>query len=265
MKKAVIFFTIAVLSAILLFGACSKSTKPAKTQGADNDPNYQLAQTFVGEFVDSLSAFAVDGFSYTDFDGTKALDVSSDSASINYDADTKWWVVYVHHDSTYLDLTAMDSVRFEEGDSCTMFPDSLSTTGIDYRGAFSVYAGGDTFYLDADFVNRLHITGIQSEQVVFNGLSSADISYQFGVDGSLEYTYSATGNSVTFNRSDLETEPHPHPIDGNIAMALMVHAVTPQGSADVNWTIDITFYIDHYHVHFESGDNYWDWDGTYIG
>jgi hypothetical protein len=44
MKKAVTFFTIAVLSAILFFGACSKSTKPAKTQGADNDPNYQLAQ-----------------------------------------------------------------------------------------------------------------------------------------------------------------------------------------------------------------------------
>jgi hypothetical protein len=154
----------------------------------------------------------------------------------------------------------MDSVRFEEGDSCTMFPDSLSTTGIDYRGAFSVSLGSDTLYLDADFVNHLHITGIQSEQVFFNGLSTADIAFP-----TAEFSYSASDNNVTFNRVDLEMEPHPHPVDGSISMALMVHAVTPQGSAEVNWTIDITFYMDHYHVHFESGNNYWDWDGTYIG
>jgi hypothetical protein len=265
MKKALPFIVFAILGAVLLIGGCSDSTKPAKTPGSENDASYQTAQAFAKEFVDSLPLFASDGFSYMDFDGTKIANVLSDSASINYDGATKWWVIYFHHDSTYANLTARDSVRFEQGDSCTMFPDSLNTTGIDYRATLDISLGGDTVNVSADFGNGMHITGIQSEQVNFDGPSSAAILTQLGVNSSIECVYSAALNNVVFNCIDLETEIHPHPVDGTIAMAMMVHTVAPQGSAEVNWTIDITFYADHYHVHFESGDNYWDWDGTYIG
>jgi hypothetical protein len=263
MKKALLFMVIAILGAVVIFGACSKSTKPDLTQGSDDDPAYQVAQALAREFVDSLSLFAVDGFSYLGFDGTKALDVLSDSASINYDANTKWWVVYVHHDSTYLDLTARDSVRFEEGDTCTMFPDSLHTTGIDYRASLDLFAGDDTLNISADLGNRLHITGIQSEQVFFNGLTTGDLGRQLGNNNSFHCVYSGSENNVTFNRFDLENGPNPHPVAGNMGLAMMVHTVVPQGSTEINWTIDITFYMDHYHVHFESGNNYWDWDGPY--
>jgi hypothetical protein len=265
MKKASLLIPVAALSVIMLLGACSsdKNTNPAKTPGSENDVDYQTAQALAREIVDSLPIFAVDGYSYMNFDSIEYPKILSDTGYVDFDSTTKWWVFYFHHDSTYSNLTAMDSVRFEEGDSCTIFPDSLHTTGIDYRGTLELSVGSDTVNVGADLGNRLHITGIQAEQIIFNGLATGDLSWQLGLNRSIQCTYSGTETNVTFNRFDLENGPNPHPVDGSISMSMAVNQVAPQGSSQVSWTLDITFYMDHYHIHFESGDNYWDWDGPY--
>jgi hypothetical protein len=100
--------------------------------------------------------------------------------------------------------------------------------------------------------------------VVFNGGNSADVSvlhppYTYGQN------YDGAMTNVTFNRADLENEPNPHPLSGAIALSMLLESSSPQGSSSVNWNIGITFYVDHYHIHFESGDNYWDLDVQYGG
>ncbi len=262
MRKALILILAATMCSILVFGSCS-SDKKTPTEGSPNDQSYLEAQAFARGFVDSLSVYTLEGFSYMNFDGTRALKFMSDSSSLNFDGSTFWWVIYASHDTTGISITARDSVRFEEGDHYTMLPDSLLTTGIDCRTSLVLNMQGDSTILAADIGRTFHATGIQSPQVVFNGSDAADISGSFGSVESILYSYSASETDVTFNRVDLDESPRPHPIAGAIAMALTIHAVSPEGTINANWTIDITFFMDHYHIHFVSGDNFWDWDGPY--
>ncbi len=262
MRKALSFITTAALCSIFIFGGCS-SDKVGPKEGSPNDAAYLEAQSFARGFVDSLSVYTLEGYSYMNFTGTRPLNFMSDSSSLNFDGSTFWWVVYASYDTTGINIVARDSVRFEEGDHFTMLPDSLLTTGLDLRTSLGLNLVADSTIFAAQLSRTFNASGIQSAQVVFNGSDAANISRQVGSAESFLYTYSTSETDVTFNHADLDGNPSPHPIAGTIAMALAIHSVRPQGTINANWTIDITFFTDHYHIHFVSGDNFWDWDGPY--
>jgi hypothetical protein len=200
-----------------------------------------------------------------DYDFQGPLAATSDSTSIIYHESSGWWAIYFHHDdSTSFDVTYTDSVRFTGPDGYQQFPDSASTEGIEYRAHLSSGLVGDSATLSGDYRQNLAITGLQADQVVFTGLSSADMILQNPQsDYSQDIDASLTG--VTFNRSDLEIVDGPYPVTGGLTFSMLLNADTPQGSASLDWDVNVTFFIDHYHVRFESGDNYWEWDEPYGG
>jgi hypothetical protein len=262
MRKAL--FIILTLGSLMSMLACSSDKNQVKTEGDPNDPSYVLARGYTTAYVDSLSSFVADGYSYMSFDGTRPQKTLGDSVDIHFDDSNFWWEIYAHHDSTGFNVTFRDSVRFEEGDGYQILPDSQTTTGLEYRASADVSLSDDSTDIGGVLAENFHAGGIQSEQVVFNGGNSADVSvlhppYTYGQN------YDGAMTNVTFNRADLENEPNPHPLSGAIALSMLLESSSPQGSSSVNWNIGITFYVDHYHIHFESGDNYWDLDVQYGG
>jgi hypothetical protein len=266
MKKALMVSGTLVIGILILLSACSsdKNTSPAKTKGSDNDPAYIQAQSLARAYVDSISAFAADGFSYMNFDGTGPLKVASDSACIRFDSTSHWWIIYAHDDTTDVNFTYIDSVRFEEGSGHQQLPDSLTTTGIEYRTSTDFDLTADSAAIGGIFAENFHVTGIQAEQVVFNGLSTAEIALTIN-QGSYGQTYNSSMTDITFSRADLEIENNVHPLSGAMTMAMTIHSQSQQGASNMAWNINVTFFPDHYSIHFESGDNYWDWDGPYGG
>jgi hypothetical protein len=253
----------------LIFSACSddKNANPPLTEGDPNDPNYIQAQLAAEAFVAIMTEQTSNGFGYLSWDGSPMPPKTAyDSSSAIYYESTGWWVIYWHSDDTTgSDLTYMDSVRFRgpEG-QYQMFPDSLTTEDLEYRRDFSLDIVTDTSSLLTDISDNLQINDIQTDQVVLHGNTGADIVSDYPqIDLTLNYDAALT--SVTFNRYDLENEPEPHPVSGSVALALHVLSVTPQGSGSGDWAITVTFFVDHYHARFESGGNYWEWDGQYGG
>jgi hypothetical protein len=265
MKKHLLPCLVAVFALMSIFLGCSDNdSNPPLIEGDYNDPAYIQAQGLAEIYVDSLAAFALDGFSYMEFDGTGPMKVASDSVDIRYNDSSSWWTVYAHYDTTDLNMTFLDSVRFEEGSEYRQWPDSLTTTGIGYHALASFDLAADSATFAGDFSQNMAIDGIQSDLVAFTGGSSADIEIQ---TNTVDYWQSYDGSilNVTFNRSDLEVLEDPHPISGGLDVTMLVVATTDQGSSSVSWHAIVTFYIDRYHVRLESGGNYWEWEGPYGG
>ena len=266
MKKPFVFLSLVLFGAATLFSACSdKNTNPAKTEGDYNDSAFQSAQIYAETFVETSAETAVDGFSYLEYDFISPPKVASDSTSVIYNGSSGWGAIYFHQDDTLgNDLTYTDSVRFHGPDGYQMYPDSLTTEALEYHARLSSDLVGDTSSLIGDFWQNLDIVGIQSELVVFNGSSSADLILQ-NPNSHYDQDYDAALIDITFNHSDLEFEADPHPISGSLNFSMLINWQVPQGSGSNNWAVTATFYLDHYHVRFESGDYYWEWDVQYGG
>jgi len=266
-KKSILFLSLVLFGMAIMFSGCSddKKTNPAKTEGNYSDPTFQSAQGYAETFVETCADTAVHGFSYLEYDFNNPLKVAGDSTSVIYNASSGWWAIYFHHDDTLgNDLTYTDSVRFEGPDGYQMLPDSTTTEGLEYHARLSSDLISDSISLAGDFWQNLAISGIQSELVVFNGSSSADMILQ-NPSSHYDRDYDASLTDITFNHSDLEIDPDPHPISGNLNFSMLINWQVPQGSGSSNWAVAATFYLDHYHIRFESGDYYWEWDVQYGG
>lgn len=267
MKKAIFIVGIMLLGITLVFSACSKDKKinSIKIEGDYNNPQFREAQDLTEGFIDTMLTGANDGFSYVNFDGgTRIFGPTSDSIAISFDDSTYWWTIFIMSDTTTASLTILDSVRFEDANGYQRLPDSTTTTAIDYRQFAGFSLIGDSLDLNAVFERNFHLSGIQAEQVVFNMGSTANIVLTAG-QSSYQRVYGGHANALTFLRSDLENEPRPHPQSGEIGVTMNIQTETPDGSASVSWVVTVTFFVDHYHVYVESGDNFWEWDVQYPG
>jgi hypothetical protein len=267
MKRQITTLFLAFAAILAVFTACSddNSTNPAKTAGDPNDSQYVQAQIYTEQFVGTLADQAANGFDYMDWDGNRLANAASDSFSNFYDGESGWWVFYFHtDDSVSYDMTYTDSVKFEGPDGHQMYPDSATTESIDYRQSLNSDFYSDSTSLESEYLQNLVISGIQSELVNFNGASSSDLNTT-GPRDTLTINYDATLNNITYDPVELDTSDDPHPQSGGMTLNMVIYAGGPQGSASVSWYVEITFFIDHLHAHFESGDNYWDWDEQYDG
>lgn len=266
MKRGLKLFGLILIGAMLAFIACSdNSTDSDLTEGDPEDPNFLMAQGLVEGFVDSTFSYMMFASEYLYFEGGGLWQATNDSMHAIFDAETCWWELYVSYDDTTgFGFTLIDSVKFQDVAGCQQFPDSTTTTQIEYRAYADVFASADSGSIDATLIESLLMTGIQSDLVVINSSGSADIGMNYG-QISYIVAYEAAVTDVTFYRDDLMGDGEVYPVSGSMALAMSVDTTTPNGSASISWTADITFYEDHYHVRAESGDNYWEWDVYYTG
>jgi hypothetical protein len=262
MKIRIALFAAALVTLILV-GACSdKSTEPAMTEGDPNSSEFVMARNYTEAFVDSIFNDVDMAMGFLTFDGSTPMRVSDDTVYIVFDESTCWWEIYASYDSGATYLIFVDSVRFADANGCQQFPDSLTTTELEFRADFDIHLAGDSGSISSDASRNLLVTGIQSDQVVFNGDEGNLLGLVMG-QSSLTVDYDGSLTDLTFWSDDLRGNENPHPISGTLAMSMTITSVTPNGSAIVDWSIVITFGPDGYHARAESGNNYWEWDGVY--
>ncbi len=266
MKKGVKLLILLLLGTFVTFIACSdNSTDSDLTEGDPDDPDFIQAKGLADAYVDTLFSSFEMVFGYMSFDGSEPLSAVGDSLNINYDLETCWWEIYASYDDTTgFGFTFVDSVKFQDVAGCQQFPDSTTTTQIEYRAYANIFASADSGSIDAVLIESMLMTGIQSDLVVINASGSADIGMDYG-QISYDIDYDGTVTDLRFIRDDLIGDNEAYPLSGSMALAMNVDTTTPNGSASVSWTMDITFYEDYYHVRAESGDNYWEWDVYYTG
>ena len=265
MKKGVKLLILLLLGTFVTFVACSdNSTDSNLTEGDPDDPNFIQAKSLAEAYVDTLFGSFEMVFGYMSFDGSGPLSAVGDSFNINYDQETCWWEIYAGFDSTGFSFVFVDSVRFDDGTGCQMLPDSLTTTQIEYRAYLDLSAYADSGSLIVDAEENALVTGLQSDIVVLNASNSTFMDMDIGFLA-MTVDYDGTITDLTFSRADLEGEAEVYPLSGSAAVAMTIEGSTDEGSGSGSWTVDVTFYEDHYHARAESGDNYWEWDVYYTG
>jgi hypothetical protein len=251
------------LIAFAAFISCSNGTDSNKTEGDPEDPNFQMAQGFIEGFVDSTFNAARYGTSYLTFDGNGPLNVTEDTMYVVFDEMTCWWEIYVSYsDTTGLSYTFIDSVKFQDASGCQQFPDTATTTEIEYRAYADAGLIADSISMTAILSQNMLITGIQGDYVVVNTSGSEDLDMTYG-QADYAVDFDGTVIDLTFLRDDVVEGVQAYPLSGTMFLSMTVSTVWPNGSSNMSWTADITFYEDHYHVYAVSGDNYWEWDVYY--
>ncbi len=267
MKKGILLLSMVLIGAFLAFIACSdNATDSDLTEGNPDDPNFVQAQGLAEAYVDTLFESFDIVFGYMSFEGDGPLKTTGDSLNINYDQETCWWQIYISSDistdTTDYSLIFIDSVRFSDETACQMFPDSLTTTQIEYRAYLDLSVIADSGSIIVDSYQNALVTGIQSDLVVLNASNSTYMDMDLGFLA-LTVDYDGTITDLTFNHADLEGEAEVHPLSGSASVAMAIEGSTNEGSGAQSWSVDVTFYEDHYHARAESGHNYWEWDVYY--
>jgi hypothetical protein len=261
-KRLFPFFVAVLLGGVLFLGCSDDGTNSNLTEGDQNDPDFIQAQELANTYVDSMFVSFDQVFGYMTFDGTEPLDATADSVNINYDTETCWWEIYVSSDTTDFSMLFIDSVKFDDGTGCQMFPDSLTTTQIEYRAFFDISTMADSGSLSLTAHENVLVEGIQADHVVINASNTTFMDLVLGVY-SISANYEASITDLTFNRADFDTEGPVYPLSGSAAVAMVVQGSYDQGGGARSWVVYVTFYEDHYHARAESGDNYWEWDVYY--
>jgi hypothetical protein len=184
---------------------------------------------------------------------------------ITFDEVTCWWHLYLDlsSDTTNSSLLFVDSLKFQDSEGCQQFPDSLTTTSIEYRAFLdiSIVADSGTFIGTAN--ENLLLEGIQEDTCVLIATAESNLEvtsslYEFA------YDYSGVLDDIKFLTLDLMYEENPRPVAGTMYLNLTVYGSNQQGSGNWTWSVIITFNEGGYHARAESGENYWEWDVTYV-
>jgi hypothetical protein len=269
--KKLLLIALAMTVAISMFGCGDDSNSPkTKTPGDNNDQNFRAIQSQISEellpgMLESLNS----GISLLDFDGGPIMK-TNDTSYYDFNNDSYWWR-YVDQaeeegEGYYYNYAEIDSFRFEEGSQFQQYPDSGTTTGMDTRQHFDnvSYQTGDSNETHVDVL--YHYTGLAGDIMTIAGTS--DINYSFAMDSlSLAYEFGGNFSNVTIPIANVDPDSNSnHPTGGGMGMTIHYESQSlnpnyPDGTFD--WSLNLTFSETGYHARVESGDNYWEWDGTW--
>ncbi len=261
MKNHLRNFGMFALSFAFIALACSdNATDNNLTEGEPNDPSFLAAQDISDGFVDSLFITTGTAFGFIDFDGTAPMNAPADTFLVVFDSSSCWWSLNWSIDTT---IIFSDSVKFQDANGCQQFPDSLTTTEIEYRAYLDINIVSDSGSITATASNNLALAGIQEDTTIINATTAMEADYNHPIY-QLAYNYSGTLNDIGFLTSELREENEPKPLSGTLTLALTIFGTSPDGSGGVNWSVTITFNPNGYHGRAESGGNFWEWDVSYI-
>ncbi len=264
MSKFLRIFGALAVAFIFAICACSdNATDTPLTEGDPNDPNYQSAQEMTNLYIDSLFDISGATFNFLNFDGSAPMNATADSLAIVFDQQSCWWSIYVSFDSTSGSMLMIDSLKFQDVDGCQQFPDSATTTEIENRAFFDLTVVADSGSMAISARENVLLQGIQGDTVVINATSDRYLDLAMGLFD-ITYDYDGVLSDLAFLTADLQSREAPKPISGSLNLNLIMYGTTQEGSMSVNWSITVTFYPEGYHARAEAGENYWEWDVTYI-
>ena len=259
-----LFTLVAVISAFcLIFVACSDNPADNNlTEGDPQDPNFQMAQSVTEGVVDSLFRFAQTTSNYIDFNGSEPMQ-AQDSLAIVFDYETCWWYIYLSADTTDGSMVFVDSLRFEDSEGCQQYPDSQTTTTIEYRAFIDIDITSDSGTVAATATENLYLAGIQEDTCVFDVSAASNLELASSLY-ELSYDYSGNFTHIKFLTEELMNDDNPRPVSGSLFLDLTIYGSYQQSSGSWNWNVTVTFNETGYHARAESGENYWEWDVTYV-
>ncbi len=248
---------------VAYLGCSDKATEPELTEGDYQDPNYQVARMITESIVDSLFLEADAASDFIGFDGSAPMSPAAESLLITFDELTCWWHIYLGADTTNASMIFIDSVKFQDAEGCQMFPDSLTTTCIEYRAYLDINLISDSLTIAASANENLLLEGIQEDTCVINATAVSNLELASTLYD-IAYDYNGALDDIKFLTLELMYEENPRPVAGTMILNLTIYGANQQGSGSWNWTIIITFNEGGYHARAESGENYWEWDVTYV-
>ena len=263
MKSKLFALLAAALAMAFLLAACSDKNENQLTEGDPEDPNFQSARMITNGIIDSLFLEAEMASDFINFDGTEPMNTTEDSLLITFDEATCWWAIYLSTDTTNVSLLFIDSVKFHDADGCQQFPDSLTTTEIEYRAFLDINVVSDSGSLIASASDHLLLEGIQEDTCVINAGVARNLDLAVNLT-ELSYDYDGALDDIRFLTPELMYEENPRPVAGTMILSLTIYGSSQQGSVSHHWIVTVTFGPTGYHARAESGENYWEWDVTYV-
>lgn len=257
--------------AISMFGCSDKSSSPkTKTPGDANSQDFLTIKTTVSdELIPGMLDGLNEGIGLLGFDGGR-IQNTNDTSYYDFNDTTYWWR-YVDQseeegEGYYYSNAEIDSFRFEEGSGYQLYPDSGTTTGLDTRQHFdgeSVTAV-ETTQTSADII--YHYTGLAGDVMTIAG--SSDISFDMAIDSlTMSYAFGGDFSNVTIPIANLDPDSsNNHPTSGGMQTSIHYSSESSSPnyhSGSFDWTLTLTFSETGYHARVESGDYYWEWDGTW--
>jgi len=261
------FFGLFALLLALTFAfiACSdNSTDNNLTEGDYNDPNYERAQATTENIVNSFFEDADATSDYIGFNGSEPMQ-ACDSLLITFDQETCWWHLYLDlgSDTSNSGMLIVDSVKFQDAQGCQQFPDSFTTTSIEYRALLDIDIVADSGTFMENASENILLEGIQEDTCVINATAVCEMDIIANLY-ELAYDYEGAMDDIKFLTQELMYEENPRPVAGTLYLDLTIYGSNQQGSGSWHWSITITFGEGGYHARAESGENYWEWDFTYV-
>jgi hypothetical protein len=258
-----VFLALALSFSIFLAACSDNSSENNLTEGDPQDPNFQTAQMVTEGIVDTLLLEADLASGFINFDGSQPMSPTAESLLITFDETTCWWHIYVSSDTNNASLLFIDSLKFQDAGGCQQFPDSLTTTEIEYRAYLDISIITDSAYIAGSANDNLLLQGIQEDTCAINAGLNRNLEMALS---QYEYSYNCAGaiDNVKFLTQELMYGENPRPVSGTLILNLTIYGASQQGSVGVHWFVTVTFNETGYHVRAESGENFWEWDVTYI-
>ena len=254
-----------------MFGCGDDSSSPkTKTPGDAHDQTFLAIQSSIEEdLLPGMLTSLNDGISLLDFSGGP-IAKANDTSYYDFNHDSYWWryidIYNQDGEGYHYGYSQADSFRFAEGSQYQQFPDSGSTTSLESRQHLDSESYNPSDSSETHVGVLYHYTGLAGDTMTIAG--SSDVSFGFATD-SLNYDYAFGGNfdDVTIPIANIDpNSDNNHPTGGGLGMTINYEVQSlypnyPNGSYD--WSLTMTFSETGYHARIESGDNYWEWDGTW--
>ncbi|MBD3170106.1 MAG: hypothetical protein GF307_11530 [candidate division Zixibacteria bacterium] len=261
MRRKVMILPLLMLGLTMIFAGCSENN------GVDGNSNFDNeglsfaradADTAVTEFIDDSQ----DVSDWVVWD-ERPMGMGD---SVVFDT-TDYWHIYIReYINGRIEHSVADSFRYADTEGNYQYWRDENTNQFErrlkrefHRDAWPETPG--TSWDKSRSRNMLWV-GLAEDVTTLNG----DVHrYYHGQNSFREFTREFEGEflEVKFNTEDLFNGRPTHPFEGTLAGSTWVDYEGQIREYHIEAEITVTFYPDHFHVIFRSGDNYFEWDHYY--
>ncbi|MFQ5868962.1 MAG: hypothetical protein ACE5JC_03560 [Candidatus Zixiibacteriota bacterium] len=262
-RKSAAILVLLLLFSLTVISSCGKKSTSSEeeiTAGDPNSPEFSQTREMVDDAVgEGLGQFRT-GLDFTDGLQPPVLPKLQSPQDTTYQwiYQNGWWWCYIEYSDTSYEITLSDSIQFRSGGEPQMNPDS-TTSEMEFRLDTDISCDLYAFTLWYDLI----YAGLNADTITVDGDGGYDFSGTYsGYD--YYYHFTETLEEVTFAVTSSYEESYP--ISGTVTLAVVENFTNlsnndPQGQT--GWSIQLTFYSDHYHVRAQQGDTVYEYDENY--
>ncbi len=268
--KLLLILGVVVLAGLFVaFVGCGSDDKSTGNVGSNSDPEFQMVQDEVGQFVDSTLEFltnglgSISGIATGEIDpvqygpGPPDYDSTRDTATATYA--NGWHVVYfaLHHDE--FDAILRDSIQFVKDGQPQQNSAGLESLFFKHFWDFDVT---DTSITHRSYTSNVDysFTGLDTTTATISGTHDLQVHSKYvSIDSTIwhDITMEATLTQVQVNKTAVGWAQG-CPCSGSISASLeMVYQKDSDDPVTSNWTVNLTFDNGNMSVIVSRGSTTW--------